>query len=81
MKSNGFDIQVNNNGNQTVHTKLGVKPKYGYCYTAVVAGYFIEGHVPAKDVIRFLKKACCPWACSAWHADWIARNGWESLWR
>ena len=26
------------------------------CHTAVVDGYFVEGHVPAQDILRLLKE-------------------------
>jgi len=26
------------------------------CHTAVVDGYFVEGHVPANDILRLLKE-------------------------
>lgn len=26
------------------------------CHTAVIAGYFVEGHVPANDILRLLKE-------------------------
>jgi hypothetical protein len=28
----------------------------GSCHTAEVGGYFVEGHVPANDVLRLLKE-------------------------
>lgn len=33
---------------------LGVPAGKGSCHTAIVEGYFIEGHVPAKDIERLL---------------------------
>ncbi len=41
---------------------LGFKAKHGIpdplmsCHTAVIDGYFIEGHVPARDILRLLKE-------------------------
>jgi hypothetical protein len=29
--------------------------KYGSCHTAIIDGYVIEGHVPAKDIRKLLK--------------------------
>jgi hypothetical protein len=29
--------------------------KYGSCHTAVVGGYLVEGHVPARDLKRLLE--------------------------
>ena len=41
---------------------LGFKADYGIpdplmsCHTAVIDGYFVEGHVPARDILRLLKE-------------------------
>ena len=32
--------------------KVGVPPELGSCHTAVLDGRFIEGHVPAADILR-----------------------------
>ena len=37
-----------------VKKKLGVAPDLWACHTAVIDGYVIEGHVPAREVIRLL---------------------------
>jgi hypothetical protein len=34
----------------------GVPPRLASCHTALVDGYVIEGHVPARDVERLLKE-------------------------
>ncbi len=34
---------------------MGLDDKFGSCHTALVGGYVIEGHVPARDVQRLLK--------------------------
>jgi hypothetical protein len=34
--------------------KYGLPDKFGSCHTAVVAGYVVEGHVPAADVKKLL---------------------------
>lgn len=36
--------------------KLGVPAGLSSCHTAVIGGYVIEGHVPAKDIARLLKE-------------------------
>jgi hypothetical protein len=33
-----------------------VPQKYGSCHTALVDGYAIEGHVPAREVQRLLRE-------------------------
>jgi hypothetical protein len=37
-----------------VKEHLGVPPSLGSCHTAEVDGYVVEGHVPAREVIRLL---------------------------
>ncbi len=39
----------------TVKMSYGVPADLSSCHTAIVDGYVIEGHVPAKDVERLLK--------------------------
>lgn len=56
MEANGFDVKVHDIGNSAVRKKLGVPEKLGSCHTALVGGYAIEGHVPAREVHRLLKE-------------------------
>jgi len=35
---------------------MGIPVKFGSCHTAVVDGYALEGHVPAKEIRRLLKE-------------------------
>ena len=39
-----------------VKTEYGVRVEYQSCHTAVVDGYFIEGHVPADVIARLLRE-------------------------
>ena len=39
-----------------IKKKLGVAPDLWACHTAVIDGYVIEGHVPAREVIRLLNE-------------------------
>jgi hypothetical protein len=39
-----------------IKRNLGVPEGLSSCHTAVVSGYLIEGHVPAKDIARLLKE-------------------------
>jgi len=55
LEANGFQVKVHETGNNAVRAQLGIDPKYGSCHTAVVGGYAIEGHVPAKDIQRLLQ--------------------------
>lgn len=38
----------------SVKTRLGVPADLASCHTAVVEGYVIEGHVPAREIARLL---------------------------
>ncbi len=52
----GFAITVHDTGNAAQRAKAGIAPKYGSCHTALVDGYAIEGHVPARELLRLLKE-------------------------
>ena len=55
LRANGFrvkPIHVSDTG--AARRRYGIPDKLGGCHTAVVEGYAIEGHVPAKAVRRLL---------------------------
>jgi hypothetical protein len=55
LRAAGFTVEVHDTVDlQAVKERVGVPPAKGSCHTAEVAGYFIEGHVPAEDVRRLL---------------------------
>ena len=55
MKAAGFVVKVTLVDDTTAARKrLGMPDKFGSCHTATVAGYVLEGHVPAADVKRLL---------------------------
>lgn len=56
LEANGFQVKVHDSGNAQARTRLGVPDKLGSCHTAQVAGYALEGHVPARDIQRLLKE-------------------------
>jgi hypothetical protein len=56
LESNGFAVRVFETGNDAARTRLGVPDKLGSCHTALVGGYAIEGHVPAREIHRLLKE-------------------------
>lgn len=56
MEANGFDVKVHDSGNTAARKRLGIPDKLGSCHTALVGGYAIEGHVPAREVHRLLKE-------------------------
>ena len=55
MAAAGFTIAVENLEDLApVKAMLGVPPELQSCHTGLVDGYVVEGHVPAKDVLRLL---------------------------
>jgi hypothetical protein len=55
MKAAGFSVTVTDVDDTAVARKrYGLPDRLGSCHTAVVAGYVVEGHVPAKDVKKLL---------------------------
>lgn len=57
LKANGFTVVVHDQDDLSdTKAMLGVPGALTSCHTAVVAGYVVEGHVPAADLARFLKQ-------------------------
>ena len=56
LEANGFRTKVLDEGNVKKRAAMGVDLRYGSCHTALVAGYVVEGHVPARDIQRLLKE-------------------------
>lgn len=56
LRANGFQVAVNDVGNDAVRAALGIPAALGSCHTAKVAGYAIEGHVPAGEIRRLLQE-------------------------
>ncbi|MCW5618520.1 MAG: DUF411 domain-containing protein [Nitrosomonas sp.] len=56
MKAHGFTVITKDVGNQEIRKKVGMSESLGSCHTALVNGYVMEGHIPAPDIIRFLKE-------------------------
>ncbi|BCD86616.1 hypothetical protein PSm6_30230 [Pseudomonas solani] len=57
LRDNG--IQVNDHVERdmaSVKTRLGVPHSLGSCHTGVVDGKFVEGHVPASDVLKLRER-------------------------
>jgi len=55
LEANGFRTRVFDEGNVNKRAAMGVDLRYGACHTAVVGGYAIEGHVPAREIKRLLR--------------------------
>lgn len=55
MRDAGFAVEERNTDDlNPLKERVGVPYGKGSCHTAEVAGYFIEGHVPASEVKRLL---------------------------
>lgn len=54
LQQAGFDVDVKFvEQTNSIRSRLGIPDKLASCHTAVVAGYWVEGHVPA-DLIQKL---------------------------
>lgn len=57
LEQAGFQVEVRNEDNlNPIKERVGVPFGKGSCHTAEVAGYFVEGHVPAEDIKRLLSE-------------------------
>ena len=57
LRQNGFEVVSRDvEGVVPYKYRFGVPYGMGSCHTARVAGYTIEGHVPARDIKRLLKE-------------------------
>ena len=55
LRANGFTVKAHDVPNPSDYrTKFGVPNELGSCHTGFVAGYAIEGHVPAAEIKRLL---------------------------
>lgn len=55
MEENGFKVKaVDVIEMNIVKEKYGITKSLASCHTAIIDGYYIEGHVPAADVKRLL---------------------------
>ena len=59
LKAKGFAVQAEDVAAgrlSRIKSQSGIKPEHASCHTARIAGYTIEGHVPAADVRRLLSE-------------------------
>ncbi len=59
LEANGFQVKTVNldqNRLYRIKQKFGVRPDQQACHTAVVDGYVVEGHVPARVIRRLLRE-------------------------
>ncbi len=57
LRANGFRAKPQDVSNPVLYrSRFGVPHALGACHTAVIEGYAIEGHVPAREIRRLLKE-------------------------
>ena len=57
LRAAGFPVKVAEDADmRAVKSRLGVPNDLASCHTAEVAGYVLEGHVPASAVVRLLRE-------------------------
>lgn len=57
LRDHGFDVQSHNVSDVAAYkARLGLPVTLGSCHTAVIDGYVVEGHVPARDIERLLEE-------------------------
>ena len=57
LEENGFKVKTQDMKKvETIKDQLGIKGNFRSCHTAKINGYFVEGHVPAKDIKRMLRE-------------------------
>lgn len=57
LEAAGFAVRVHDVDNMgPIKERVGIPAAMGSCHTGEVAGYFVEGHVPAEDVKRLLRE-------------------------
>lgn len=55
LRKSGFKVVADDREDlAAVRHRLGVPDAMASCHTALVDGYFIEGHVPADDIVRLI---------------------------
>jgi hypothetical protein len=57
LEANGFKVTATNVPDSRLYrARFGMPAKLGSCHTGVVAGYVVEGHVPAREIKRLLRE-------------------------
>jgi len=56
LRASGFTVKVNDVGNAAARRRLGIPQQLGSCHTGEVGGYAVEGHVPAREILRLLQE-------------------------
>jgi hypothetical protein len=57
LEQNGFKVSAHNRDDmQAIKAQYHIAPQMQSCHTGIVEGYFIEGHVPARDIKKLLSE-------------------------
>lgn len=57
LQANGFTVKATNvPDSRFMRARFGMPSKFASCHTALVGGYVIEGHVPAREIKRLLRE-------------------------
>lgn len=57
LQANGFVVNDHvENDMSVVKQRLGVPPRLASCHTGVIDGKFVEGHVPATDILKLRQR-------------------------
>lgn len=59
LRENGFQVAVRDMPRDALSQlkhRFGVPKKLGSCHTAKIGPYFVEGHVPAKEIKRLMSE-------------------------
>ncbi|TWI58567.1 hypothetical protein IQ22_00273 [Pseudomonas duriflava] len=57
LRQNGFDVRDHEETDMSaVKSRLGVPPRLASCHTGVIDGQFVEGHVPANDILKMRRR-------------------------
>lgn len=58
LEANGFKVEDHIESNMSaIKQRLGVAPRLASCHTAVIDGKFVEGHVPAEQVLALRNRS------------------------
>lgn len=55
LRANGFNVKTQDVPNTAAYrARFGIPAALGSCHTAMIGGYALEGHVPAREIRRLL---------------------------
>lgn len=58
LKASGFTVHGHVEADMaTVKQRLGVPPQMASCHTGVINGQFVEGHVPASEILKLTRNS------------------------